>query len=218
MLSSAHDDDVGPQAHALCTKEGRVGRSVTLDSAIYDYLRADRLLHQGHFAFRSGRHSTVLLDRDRLLADPVAASRMGYAVAKRFFTEHIDTVVAPSIWGAGLAQWVAYFLDPKAKVVYATRRDDELTIAENLHELIAEKRVLLVDNLIISGETMTRFAALIDGMGADVIGLGTLWNSSDPVIAGHEVFGLLNTRFEAVPAASCPDCTAGEIPVVSVGY
>ena len=26
----------------------------------------------------------------------------------------------PSIWGAGLAQWVAYFLDPKANIVTAT--------------------------------------------------------------------------------------------------
>ncbi len=184
-------------------------RSGTLDSAIYDYLKADHLLHEGHFAFRSGRHSAALLDRDRLLADPVAASRMGYALAKRFFTAHIDTVAAPSIWGAGLAQWVAYFLDPKAKIVYATPRESTATVADNLRDLIAGRRVLLVDNLIISGETMTQFAGLVEDLGAEIVGLGTLWNTSDPVIAGHDVFGLLNTRFEAVPAAGCPECASG---------
>ena len=63
-----------------------------------------------------------------VLTDPLAASRMGYALAKRFFTDHVATVASASIWGAGLAQWVAYFLDPKARVIYATRRDDRLTI------------------------------------------------------------------------------------------
>ncbi len=192
--------------------------TVPLDSAIYDFLTADRLLVEGHFAFRSGRHSGALLDRDRLLADPTAASRMGYALAKRFFTDHIDTVAAPSIWGAGLAQWVAYFLDPKAKVVYATPVDGRPTIAENLRDLIANRRVLLIDNLIISGETMSRFVGLVEDLNADVIGLGTLWNSSDPTISGHEVFGLLNTRFAAVPATACPLCVAGEPSAVAVGY
>ncbi len=192
--------------------------TATLDTAIYDFLKADRLLIEGHFAFRSGRHSGALLDRDRLLADPAAASRMGYALAKRFFTDHIDTVVAPSIWGAGLAQWVAYFLDPKAKVVYATPRDGLPTIAENLRDLIANRRVLLIDNLIISGETMSRFVCLVEDLNADVIGIGTLWNSSDPSVAGHEVFGLLNTRFAAVPAESCPLCLPGEPSAVAVGY
>lgn len=178
-----------------------------LDSAIYDYLRADNLLVDGHFAFRSGRHSTALLDRDRLLADPSAASRMGYALAKQFFTAHIETVAAPSIWGAGLAQWVAYFLEPRAKVVYATPHNGAPTIAGNLHDLISGRRTLLVDNIVISGETIARFAEVLREHDSDVIGLGTLWNTSDPVIAGHEVFGLLNAGIAAYTTDVCPRCS-----------
>ena len=74
-----------------------MGRAMTLDSTILDYLSKDGLLRTGHFRFRSGRHSSVLLDRDRLLTDPVAASRMGYALAKRFFTDHVETVASPSM-------------------------------------------------------------------------------------------------------------------------
>jgi orotate phosphoribosyltransferase len=195
-----------------------MGRALTLDSTILDYLRRDELLGEGHFAFRSGRHSAILLDRDRLLADPVAASRMGYALAKRFFTDHVATVASPSIWGAGLAQWVAYFLDPRAKVVYATRRDDRLTIADNLAGLIEGQRVLLIDNLVISGETLGAFAAMVEAMGAEIVGLGTLWNSAEPVMAGLPVFGLLNTRFEAYRPEACPLCAAGREPVEPAGY
>jgi orotate phosphoribosyltransferase len=191
---------------------------VALDRTILDYLKRDGLLHDGHFVYRSGRHSAVLLDRDRLLADPLAASRMGYALAKRFFTAHIDTIAAPSIWGAGLAQWVAYFLEPKAKVVYATPTDHGVTIAANLDDLIRARRVLLVDNLIISGETMRRFDATIEELGATVVGLGTLWNSGEPQIADHEVFGLLNTCHDCYPADECPLCAAGAPPLTRVEY
>src|SRR3954447_27003906 len=86
-----------------------------MDPTLLASLRDQGLLREGHFAFRSGRHSGGLLDRDLLLADPTIASHMGYMLAKRYFTEKIDTVAAPSIWGAGLAQWVGYFLEPRAK-------------------------------------------------------------------------------------------------------
>jgi orotate phosphoribosyltransferase len=188
-----------------------------LDPKILADLKQDGLLREGHFAYRSGRHSGVLLDRDRLLTNPVAASHMGYALAKRFFTDHIATIAAPSIWGAGLAQWVAYFLDPKAKVVYATPKDGVPTISENVVDLIRGERVLLVDNLIISGETMHLFDATIERLGGEVIGLGTLWNSSDRQIAGHDVVGLLNTLYDAYPAPDCPFCAAGSTPT-PVGY
>jgi len=188
-----------------------------LDPKILADLKRDGLVREGHFAYRSGRHSGVVLDRDRLLTDPVGASHMGYALAKRFFVDHIATIAAPSIWGAGLAQWVAYFLDPKAKVVYATPKNGDLTLSDNVTDLIRGRRVLLVDNLIISGETMRRFDGAIEALGGTVVGLGTLWNSSERQIAGHDVFGLLNTLYDAHPAADCPFCAAGSTPT-EVGY
>lgn len=191
---------------------------MTIDPTILAQIRQNGLLREGHFAFRSGRHSAGLLDRDRLLADPLFASRLGYAIAKRFFIDHVETVATPSIWGAGLAQWVGYFLEPKAKVVDATPKDGDLTVAEELQDLIRGRRVLLVDNLVISGQTMSRFAAMIDALGATVIGIGTLWSSAEEQIAGHPVFGLLNDLYLAYPAERCPLCANGGPPAVSVPY
>lgn len=181
-----------------------------IDPTLLADLRKNGLLREGHFAFRSGRHSAGLLDRDLLLADPTIASHLGYILAKGFFTEHADTVAAPSIWGAGLAQWVGYFLEPKAKVVYATpAQDNGITVAANLTSHITGKRVLLVDNLVMTGETMTRFANTIDQLGATILGIGTLWNGSDSTIAGYPVTGVLNTLYEAFPRGHCPICASG---------
>jgi len=189
-----------------------------LDATILEYLKRDQLLREGHFVYRSGRHSAVRLDRDRLLADPGVASRMGYALAKHFFIAKVTTIAAPSIWGAGLAQWVAYFLDPRAKVVYATPRDGQVTIAENLAGLIQGERVVLIDNLVISGETLARFDTEVAQLGGEVIGMGTLWNSGDPMIADHEVIGLLNSSYPAYLPADCPFCQNGDTAPEPVSY
>jgi len=190
-----------------------------LDSEIHRYLCLNDLLREGHFAYRSGRHSAFLLDRDRLLADPAIAGRMGYALAKAFFIDHIDTVATPSIWGAGLAQFVGYFLDPKAKVVYATpNTNGTRSIASNLHDWIAGCRLLLVDNIIVSGETMEQFSAVIEQHGGSIIGIATLWDLAGEVIHGHEVLGLLNGLYPTSPPDDCPLCATNEVPIERVSY
>jgi orotate phosphoribosyltransferase len=183
-----------------------------LDPTIVAELKQEGLLHEGHFAYRSGCHGAILLDRDHLLSNPSLAAHVGYALAKRFFTHHVQTVATPSIWGAGLAQWVAHFLEPKARVVYATPTPDGPEIARNLEDLLNGRRTLLVDNLIASGETMRRFVPLVERLGAEVVGIATVWDAAAEVVAGHEVVGLLNGLYTAHPAASCPLCAAGDSP------
>ena len=182
-----------------------------LDSSILSYLKQDGLLREGHFAFQSGCHSTALIDRDRLLSDPQAASHMGYALSRVFFGNKVDTVASPSIWGAGLAQWVAYFLEPRAKVVYATPLSDgQRTIATNLHPMIAGKRVLLVDNLIISGETIGWLSGEIERLGGEVIGATSLWDSLELFPGSLQAISLLNNVYPAYRADTCPICASGD--------
>ena len=196
----------------------RAGATVAMDPTIVAALRRDGLLREGHFAYRSGRHSAGLVDRDRLLADAALASHMGYALAKRFFTDHVDTVAAPSIWGAGLAQWVSYFLEPKAKVVYATPTNGDVTVAPKLADLIADQRVLIVDNLVMTGETMGRFVPAITALGGTIVGIGTLWDGAGPEIGGRPVTGLLNDLFQAYAPADCPLCRDGGPAPESIPY
>lgn len=184
----------------------------TLDPTIQADLRREGLLREGHFAYRSGFHGAVLLDRDHLLSNPDLSAHVGYALAKHFFIDHVETVATPSIWGAGLAQWVAHFLEPKARVVYATPSTDGPEIAGDLEDLLNGRRTLLVDNLVASGETMRRFAPLVESLGAEVVGIATVFDATEEMIAGHHVFGLLNTAYPAYPPGRCPLCAAGNAP------
>ena len=180
-----------------------------IDPRIVHDLKRENLLKEGHWSFQYGGHSQGLIDRDHLLSDPVAASHMAYAIAKRFFIDHIETVATPSIWGAGLALLVAGFLDPKAKIAYASPSEKGPTIAPQIEDLVRGKRILLIDNIIRSGETMTKFDELVEELEGEVIGIATLWNLAEPEIAGHAVFGLLNFVYEVYPDGTCPMCAAG---------
>lgn len=190
-----------------------------ISSAILGYLKRDLLLREGHFEFRSGRHSAALLNRDNLLADPEIASRMGYTLAKAFYTDKIETVATPSIWGAGLAQWIAYFLAPRAKVVYATPiKGGDRCIADSLHGMIRDRRVLLVDNIIVSGETISGFANEVEELGGDIINICTLWDLADSEIGGHKVYGLLDEMYPAWLPEDCPLCAEGRDDIEQVPF
>lgn len=182
-------------------------------TGLINEVRNAGFLTEGHFKFRSGMHSLVLLDRDRLLSDTHLASRMGYAIAKHFFLSRCDVVAAPSVWGAGLAQWVGYFLDPRRPVIYPT---GDLTLSDSARAQIYGKRVLIIDNLILSGNTMHGFVHTVARAEGMPIGVGTLADFS-----GREfpipVFGLLNDSLGIFSPDDCPACAQG-LPSVDVGY
>lgn len=173
------------------------------------------MIQDGHFAYRSGMHSLRLLDRDRLLSDTHLASRLGYALAKQFFLTRIDVVAAPSIWGAGLAQWIGYFLRPRRPVIYARQENGEYFFTPG-DTFIEGQRILVVDNLILTGTTMQQFIHALTARGGIPAGVATLANLSGleyPI----RVVGLLNEELEIFSPQEEPDKVAGS-DAIEVGY
>lgn len=173
-------------------------------------------ISDGNFEFRSGMRALRLLDRDRILSDTHIASRMGYALARHFFLSRVDVIATPSVWGAGLAQWVGFFLDPRRSVVYPTPSGDAVTLSESAREMIAHKRVLIVDNLILSGKTIQDFVHTISASGGRPIGIGALAD-----ISGREfpipAHGLLNEWLDIYDPKIEPE-RGLDVPVTQVGY
>jgi orotate phosphoribosyltransferase len=184
-------------------------------SQLFDDVRAAGFISDGHFAFRSGMHALKLLDRDRVLSDPQLASRMGYALAKHFFLLRVDFVATPSIWGAGLAQWVSYFLEPRRPVVYSMVKDGEHHFSTG-SETLDGKRVLVIDNLVLTGSTMKDFVRAITAAEATPMAVGTLADLSG-VEFPVEVFGLLNDHLDIFDPREDSDL-GKDIPVTEVPY
>jgi orotate phosphoribosyltransferase len=188
-----------------------------LQGNILDDLKRQRLVREGHFTFSSGRHSGALLDLDHLTTDPISVGHMAYAIAKRFFTNHVQTVASPSIQGAGLALWIAHYLDPKARVVGAESARGGPVVPEALLDLVAGQRLLVVDDVMINGDLIAGLSRSIEEAGGEVVGIACLWNVGSETLDGHPVFGLINTAYESWPADDCPLCAAG-IPAEPAGY
>ncbi len=182
---------------------------------LFDDVRAAGFISDGHFAFRSGMHALKLLDRDRLLSDPHLASRLGYALAKHFFLLRVDMVATPSIWGAGLAQWVSYFLEPRRPVVYSSHKDGALHFSTG-PETLDGKRVLVIDNLILTGATMTDFVHALTAAEATPMAVGALADLSG-VEFPIEVFGLLNDHLDIFDPRQHSDLGMS-VPVTEVPY
>lgn len=191
---------------------------MALDSSLTNRLLKEGVVRDGHFVYRSGRHSSRLLDRDLLIADPTVASHFGYLIAKHYFRDHIETVATPSIWGSGLAQWVGYFLEPRAKVVEATVDERGIHIAPMLEPYVRGRRMLVVDNLVLTGDTMHSFLDYLHAEGAEIFGIATLWNAGEAVFNGIPLYALLNQIFPAYKPAECPACAEGLIPPTQVPY
>jgi hypothetical protein len=109
-------------------------------------------------------------------------------------------------------------LEPKAKVVYATPSNGDVVVAPKLADLISGKRVLIVDNLVMTGETMGRFVPALTALGGTIVGIGTLWDAAGPEIDGMPVTGLLNDLFQAYASADCPLCRDGGPTAESIPY
>lgn len=182
---------------------------------LFNDIRAAGFISDGHFAFRSGMHALRLLDRDRLLSDPQLASRMGYALAKHFFLLRVDYVATPSIWGAGLAQWVGYFMEPRKPVVYSTQKNGEIVFSTG-SETLDGKRVLVIDNLILTGSTMTEFVRSLTAAEATPIAVGALADLSG-VEFPIQTFGLLNEQLDVFDPRKNPEL-GSNIPVTEVPY
>ena len=182
---------------------------------LFDDIREAGFITEGHYAFRSGMHALKLLDRDRVLSDTQLASRMGYALAKHFFLLRVDYVATPSIWGAGLAQWVGYFLEPRRPIVYSTVKDGEIIFSTG-PERLDGKRVLVIDNLILTGHTMTEFVRSLTAAEATPIAVGALADLSG-VEFPIQTFGLLNEQLDVFHPEQNPEL-GKDIPVTEVGY
>jgi orotate phosphoribosyltransferase len=185
---------------------------VEINRRFLDDMQMIDMVRHGHFSFGSGHHSAVTLDRDRLLSDTGFASHLGYCIAKQFFTSVVETVAAPSMWGAALAQWVGYFLQPRATVVFARPEHDSFMIPATLTDAVQGRRMLLIDNLIISGETMRRFSEVVSAQSGEIIGAGTLWNTAGLEITGRPVYSVFNQCFPVYAPDACPLCARG-VPI-----
>ena len=150
----------------------------------------------------------VFKDITPLLADPAAFSTVVDTIVVHFGRGNVDKVVGIEARGFIIAAPVAYHFGAgfipvrkKGKLPWESRSEAyELeygTEVLEIHEdaLRAGERVLIVDDVLATGGTAGATASLIEGLGAEVVGIAVIielgFLEGRKKVADHNLFSLI---------------------------
>jgi orotate phosphoribosyltransferase len=176
--------------------------------------RETEALLEGHFVLTSGLHSAVYLQCALVLQHPHTAAQFGQAIAEKFATDEIQTVVSPAIGGLIIGYEVARALG--ARFIWTERENGQMVLRRGF-SVESGERVLVVEDVVTTGGSTRETVAALAANGADVVGAASIIDrSSGEAEVGVPRIALATLRITAVDPAVCEACQRGE-PAVKPG-
>ena len=177
--------------------------------------RTTKALQRGHFELASGLHSGHYFQCAQFLQYPPIAATVCRALAERFKSKRPTVVVGPAIGGIVVSYEIARALGVHA--IYAERVDAEMQLRRGF-AITKKDRVLIVEDVITTGESARKVGELVEALGAKVVGVGVLVDRT----GGKVKFGrwkyerLFTLGFEHFTPHDCPLCKE-RVPLVHPG-
>ncbi|MEA3295923.1 MAG: phosphoribosyltransferase family protein [Patescibacteria group bacterium] len=169
-------------------------------------------IQEGHFVLASSCHASKYIDKERLYQHPHKIAKLCRAIAENFVDYEIDIVIGPEMGGIIPSQWVAYhltnFLGHEVFSIYATKSQDGNFVIKDKHrEIVADKKALIVEDIISSGGSIKRVIEATRAVGGDIVGLGALWNRGKVTEQDLNIpilFSLVNIEIKVWDVDKCP--------------
>jgi len=181
----------------------------------------------GHFDFGNGYHGRVYLNPHQLFCQPSIIWRFAQDLIDVLPAELLgqaDVVAGPATGGALLAHTVAGLLDSRralsrAPMLFAPFRHEGSGghgLTPFYAQQIKGRRVLLVDDVRNTGQTLLRCAELVRATGGSVVATAQIYDRMEAVFdAGVPNVALAEYKApENHEASSCPLCRAG-VPITA---
>ncbi len=180
------------------------------------FKRAGALLF-GHFRLQSGRDGVVYVAKDLLWQnDPEAMNEICLGIAKDFVLYNIEAVVGPESGAVEYARLVAENLTRLTvyDVISVRARktgDKQFYIAEEDVALIKDKRVLVIEDVFTTGESVSKVITLLRRIGCLVNWVGGVWNRGGVTAENLKVGVLISQIDKQYPTfepgeETCPGC------------
>jgi orotate phosphoribosyltransferase len=188
------------------------------ESQLLDLFRHRKALLEGHFVLSSGLHSDRYLQSALLLQDPIVAEELGKAIAAKF-PGRIETVVSPVIGGLIIGHEVARA--KRARAIFVEKDDKGKPVLRRGFELSENETVLVIEDVITTGLSTWEVATLVNAVGADLIGIGSIVNRSTGISEKlsslkKPMHALLNLAVQSWNPDQCELCKKG-IPAIKPG-
>lgn len=199
-------------------------KPVPIDAEILERLNRGILLRTGayrtneHILLRSGRHTSEYVAKALVTTEPTFTEGLGDIIAAHFSRFEVDLVLTTG-YGAGLlGHCVARAHPSRPRFIFATKEKTpnhrtEVTLQPEYRAFFAEGgRVLIVEDILTTGETVKQLIRLVEGMGGQVVGVGAIWRRSTRMKFKYPLFTVVTRDFPTHAPNECPMCQQG-IPI-----
>ncbi|MBI2457952.1 MAG: hypothetical protein HYW08_03655 [candidate division NC10 bacterium] len=199
-------------------------KPVPIDQEILERLNRGILQRTGayrtddHFVLRSGRHTSEYVAKALVTTEPTFTEGLGDIIAAHFSGHQVDLVLTTG-YGAGLlGHCVARAHLSRPRFIFATKGRTaggrtEVILQPEYRKFFAEGgRVLIVEDIVTTGETVKQLIKLVEGMGGQVVGIGAIWRRSTRVKFKYPLFTVVTRDFPTYAPSECPMCRQG-IPI-----
>ncbi len=198
-------------------------KPVPIDDEILERLNRGILQRTGvyrtnvHLVLRSGRHTSEYVAKALVTTEPAFTEGLGDIIATHFSRYQVDLVLTTG-YGAGLlGHCVARAHPARPRFIFATKGKSggrtEVTLQPEYRAFFAEGgRVLIIEDILTTGETAKQLVKLVDSMGGQVVGIGAIWRRSSRVKFKYPLFTVVTRDFPTYAPTECPMCRQG-IPI-----
>src|SRR3972149_6577237 len=199
-------------------------KAVPIDQEILERLNRGILLRTGayrpdaHIVLRPGRHTSEYVAKALVTTEPTFTEGLGDIIAAHFSRYQVDLVLTTG-YGAGLlGHCVARAHLSRPRFIFATKgktaggRTDVILQPEYRKFFAEGGRVLIVEDIVTTGETVKQLIKLVEGMGGQVVGIGAIWRRSSRVKFKYPLFTVVTRDFPTYAPSECPMCRQG-IPI-----
>jgi orotate phosphoribosyltransferase len=195
--------------------------------ALLELQRQEVLMLDGHFDFGNGFHGKVYVNPHQLFKHPSTIWRFAQDlldVLPPTVVEATEVVAGPTTGGALLAHTIAGLLDGRRDInrpqtlfaPFTVNADRGHVLSRFYRAQVAGRKVLLVDDVRNTGQTLARCAALIADAGGTLLATAQICDRMEAMID----LGVPNVplaEYTAPPnyvADTCPLCRAG-VPITT---
>jgi orotate phosphoribosyltransferase len=187
---------------------------------LYLLQSAQTYLPRGHYILNSNRHSRDYVQIRLALAQEQYAKSIGQAVVELLQGQRIDAVAFFSVGGFRLATVVSAKL--KAKLIVGEKMGRKNKTIEvvfyNLNELEKNDRILLVDDVLTTGESLRAAIHVFEKEGRGIVTAAVVVvdrSQGEHVDLNISLLSLASISLREYEANSCPMCKEG-LPSVNL--
>ena len=167
-----------------------------------------------HVLLPSGQHTSEYIEKTLVTTEPSFTEGLGAVIAKHFAPWPVDVVLSTGPGALILSHCVARAHPSRPVVVYGAKGlsggKRRVTIPVEFQRLVRPaSKVLLIEDLVSTGSTLTLLSNLVEQLGAEVVGVGCLWRRTSVELTGNPVFSLVSRDFPTYDPEECPLCKKG---------